>query len=131
MQGPGSPGTGACPSRDGRLYLPRQVNGNQKLEIGLKAKNKALLREAVDLYTQGVNERSGNAQLDAVLLSNRAHVHSLLGARWFVRGRRPPARRQLGRCMPVLSYLTSSVCVGWAWPMQATGATAWRTRSGP
>jgi hypothetical protein len=57
-----------------------QVQGNNKLKVGLQAKNKQLLRDAVEFYTKGLAERCGDGKLDAVLLCNRAHVESLLGA---------------------------------------------------
>ncbi|KAJ9516584.1 hypothetical protein QJQ45_015246 [Haematococcus lacustris] len=56
-----------------------KVNGNKKLQVGLKAKNKILLREAVEFYSKGLAEGCGNAKLNSVLLSNRSHVESLLG----------------------------------------------------
>jgi len=56
-----------------------KVNGNKKLQMGLKVKNKILLREAVDCYTKGLAEKGSDAALNSILLSNRAHAESLLG----------------------------------------------------
>jgi hypothetical protein len=56
-----------------------QKQGNNKLKIGLKAKNKILLREAVDFYTKGLELKCQDTGLNSVLLSNRAHVELLLG----------------------------------------------------
>ncbi|GBF91215.1 hypothetical protein Rsub_04884 [Raphidocelis subcapitata] len=53
--------------------------GNKKLEVGLKAKNRFLLREAVGLYTKGLELQSSEAGVNLALYNNRAHVHSLLG----------------------------------------------------
>ncbi len=58
-----------------------QVNGNNKLKIGLQAKNKHVLREAVEFYDKGLAEKCSDKKLNAVLHCNRAHVHSLLGER--------------------------------------------------
>jgi hypothetical protein len=68
-------------------YRP-QKQGNKKLEIGIKAKNRFLLREAVDLYAKGLELGSSEAAVNLALLNNRAHVHSLLGGRWGGGGRR-------------------------------------------
>lgn len=79
---------------------PVQMQGNNKLRVGLKSKNKHVLREAVQLYTQGLEVKCQDSSLNAVILCNRAHVESLLGAwrgteaRGVARGgRRSGARR--------------------------------------
>ncbi|KAF5838388.1 hypothetical protein DUNSADRAFT_2924 [Dunaliella salina] len=56
-----------------------KVNGNKKLQMGLKVRNKVLLREAVDCYTKGLAEKGNDPVLNSILLSNRAHAESLLG----------------------------------------------------
>jgi hypothetical protein len=56
-----------------------QINGNKKLKVGLQVKNKVLLRDAIDFYTQGLGEKCSDNALNAVLHCNRAHVQSLLG----------------------------------------------------
>jgi hypothetical protein len=56
-----------------------QVQGNNKLKVGLKAKNKLLLRDAIKFYGQGLELHCSDATLNAALHNNRAHVHSLLG----------------------------------------------------
>ena len=56
-----------------------QVHGNNKLKVGLQAKNKLLLREAISFYDQGLKLRCKDAEINAALCNNRAHVNSLLG----------------------------------------------------
>lgn len=56
-----------------------KTQGNNKLRIGLKSKNRLLLREAVEFYDKGLALRCGDAALNGALLNNRAHVNSLLG----------------------------------------------------
>eukprot|EP00879_Flechtneria_rotunda_P026899 GHRR01028743.1.p1 GENE.GHRR01028743.1~~GHRR01028743.1.p1 ORF type:complete len:282 (+),score=86.70 GHRR01028743.1:112-957(+) len=53
--------------------------GNNKLRIGLKAKNRLLLREAVDCYDKGLALKCTDSQINLALYNNRAHVDSLLG----------------------------------------------------
>ncbi|WIA28095.1 hypothetical protein OEZ86_010677 [Tetradesmus obliquus] len=53
--------------------------GNNKLRVGLKSKNRLLLREAVEAYTKGLALKCSDTQLNLALHNNRAHVHSLLG----------------------------------------------------
>ncbi|KIY95318.1 Tetratricopeptide repeat protein 4 [Monoraphidium neglectum] len=53
--------------------------GNKKLEVGIKAKNRFLLREAIGLYGQGLALGSSESEVNVALLNNRAHVHSMLG----------------------------------------------------
>jgi hypothetical protein len=48
--------------------------------MGLKAKNRLLLREAIALYGRGLELQCGSSAVDAALRNNRAHVHALLGA---------------------------------------------------
>jgi hypothetical protein len=55
------------------------VQGNNKLKVGLKAKNKLLLREAISFYDQGLKLRCRDEQLNVALHNNKAHVNSLLG----------------------------------------------------
>jgi hypothetical protein len=55
------------------------VQGNNKLKVGLQAKNRLLLRDAIKFYGQGLELRCSDATLNAALYNNRAHVHSLLG----------------------------------------------------
>ena len=54
--------------------------GNKKLEIGIKARNKMLLRDAVKFYGDGLELNSSEREVNVALFNNRAHVHSLLGA---------------------------------------------------
>jgi hypothetical protein len=56
-----------------------QTQGNNKLRIGLKSKNRLLLREAADFYTKGLGVQCGDARVNTALYNNRAHVNSLLG----------------------------------------------------
>eukprot|EP00877_Chromochloris_zofingiensis_P013621 jgi/Chrzof1/8512/Cz03g13240.t1 len=56
-----------------------KVQGNKKLEVGLKAKNKLLLRDAIDFYAKGLALKCSDVALNTALYNNRAHVHSLLG----------------------------------------------------
>jgi hypothetical protein len=56
-----------------------QKQGNKKLEVGIKAKNRFLLREAIGLYGQGLALGSSESEVNVALLNNRAHVHSMLG----------------------------------------------------
>eukprot|EP00878_Enallax_costatus_P030282 GHUV01032957.1.p1 GENE.GHUV01032957.1~~GHUV01032957.1.p1 ORF type:complete len:285 (+),score=43.68 GHUV01032957.1:425-1279(+) len=56
-----------------------KAQGNNKLRVGLKAKNRLLLREAVDFYSKGLALKCKNKELNLALLNNRAHVNSLLG----------------------------------------------------
>jgi len=56
-----------------------KVQGNDKVKLGLAAKNRHVLREAVDLYGKGAALRCGDADVNGALLSNRAHVQLLLG----------------------------------------------------
>ncbi|KAG2485965.1 hypothetical protein HYH03_015291 [Edaphochlamys debaryana] len=58
--------------------------GNNKLRLAQSDKadtaaRRTLLREAVQAYTDGLAVKVSNAQMNAVLLSNRAHVQLLLG----------------------------------------------------
>lgn len=53
--------------------------GNKKLEIGIKAKNRMLLRDAIGLYNQGLEVQGGEVEVNVALYNNRAHVHSMLG----------------------------------------------------
>ncbi|KAI8468871.1 MAG: hypothetical protein J3K34DRAFT_454284 [Monoraphidium minutum] len=53
--------------------------GNKKLEVGIKAKNRFLLRDAIEMYTKGLALNSSEAGVVAALHNNRAHVHSMLG----------------------------------------------------
>lgn len=71
---------------------PPQRQGNKKLEMGLKAGSRLLLREAVTLYGKGLELCAGCAATDTALLNNRAHVHALLGA---AAGRGQPGERRV------------------------------------
>ena len=56
-----------------------QGQGNDALKRGMQLKKKFYLREAVDLYTKGLDMRATLPQLLSVLHSNRAHAHTVLG----------------------------------------------------
>ncbi|KAF6259158.1 hypothetical protein COO60DRAFT_1622080 [Scenedesmus sp. NREL 46B-D3] len=56
-----------------------KTQGNNKLRIGLKSKNRLLLREAVDMYDKGLGLKCSDTQVNLALYNNRAHVNSLLG----------------------------------------------------
>jgi tetratricopeptide (TPR) repeat protein len=56
-----------------------KTQGNNKVKVGLQAKNRHLLRDAVDFYGKGIAVRSTDPLINAALLSNRAHVQILLG----------------------------------------------------
>ncbi|KAF8072387.1 ttc4 [Scenedesmus sp. PABB004] len=56
-----------------------KTQGNGKLRVGLKAKNRLLLREAIEFYDKGLALRCGDAAVNAALHNNRCHVNSLLG----------------------------------------------------
>ena len=59
-----------------------QIQGNNKLKIGLQAEaNKHVLREAIDFYSKGLELKCSDTKLNSILLSNRAHVDSLIGER--------------------------------------------------
>ncbi len=51
-----------------------QVRGNDAFKRGVQLRKKFYLREAADLYTQGLAANGGDAALDAVLYANRAEV---------------------------------------------------------
>lgn len=71
---------GGCTHTCSHLAPPSlQRNGNGKLSLGVKSKNKAYVRESLKLYTDGINEKCSDDKLNSVLFSNRAHVESLLG----------------------------------------------------
>ena len=53
---------------------PAQLRGNDAFKRGVQLRKKFYLREAVDLYTQGLASNSSDAALDAVLYANRAEV---------------------------------------------------------
>ncbi|GAB4818948.1 hypothetical protein N2152v2_005994 [Parachlorella kessleri] len=53
--------------------------GNKALQTGLQHKKKFYLREAIDKYSEGLALQCGDAELNSVLNSNRAHVNLLLG----------------------------------------------------
>lgn len=50
--------------------------------IAMQAKNRLLIREAIEFYDQGLALACGDAQVDAALHNNSAHVHLLLGTGW-------------------------------------------------
>jgi len=58
-----------------------QKQGNKKLEVGIKAKNRFLLRDAIELYGKGLELKSSEQEVNVALLNNRSHVQALLGAR--------------------------------------------------
>lgn len=58
---------------------PPQTSGNNKLRVGLKAKNRLLLREAVDFYNKGLALKCSDNAINVALYNNKAHVNSLLG----------------------------------------------------
>ncbi len=51
-----------------------QVRGNDAFKRGVQLRKKFYLREAADLYTQGLAASGGDAVLEAVLYANRAEV---------------------------------------------------------
>ncbi|CAG9466640.1 unnamed protein product [Pedinophyceae sp. YPF-701] len=53
--------------------------GNTKLQTYLRSKNRFYLNEAVTMYTKGVEEKVEDAQLNCLLLANRAQCHLYLG----------------------------------------------------
>lgn len=53
--------------------------GNEALKTGLKHRKKFYFREATIAYTKGLDACCGNDIINAVLLSNRAQVHLILG----------------------------------------------------
>ena len=54
--------------------VPAQARGNDAFKRGVQLRKKFYLREAADLYTQGLACDSGDAAVDAVLYANRAEV---------------------------------------------------------
>lgn len=56
-----------------------QTRGNEALKTGLKLRKKFYFREASIAYTKGLEEHCGSRSIDAILLSNRAQVHLILG----------------------------------------------------
>ena len=56
-----------------------QGQGNDALKRGLQLKNKFYLREALSMYTKGLEAGSTQHALLSVLHSNRAQAHLLLG----------------------------------------------------
>jgi len=82
---------------------PPQTQGNNKLRVGLKAKNRLLLREAVDFYNKGLAVKCSDNAINVALYNNKAHVNSLLGEVFALcqhRSRKPsPAgHTRPGRC---------------------------------
>ncbi|KAI7844146.1 hypothetical protein COHA_002281 [Chlorella ohadii] len=61
-------------------FKARGLNqGNSALKTGLQAKKKFYLRQAIEQYDKGLEVGCGDAALNSVLCSNRAHVQLLLG----------------------------------------------------
>ena len=56
-----------------------QNQGNDALKRGLQLKKKFYLREALGLYTRGLDLKCRDAALASALFSNRAQAHLLLG----------------------------------------------------
>lgn len=56
-----------------------QVQGNNKLKVGLQAKNRLLLREAIEFYNKGIAVKCSDTAINVALINNKAHVNSLLG----------------------------------------------------
>ena len=56
-----------------------QGQGNDALKRGVQLKKRFYLREAVDLYTKGLDMGATLPELLSILHSNRAHAHSVLG----------------------------------------------------
>ena len=56
-----------------------KVQGNNKLKVGLQAENKHVLREAIEFYVKGLALKCSDDRLNSILLSNKAHVESLIG----------------------------------------------------
>lgn len=56
-----------------------QIQGNDALKLGNKLKKKFYMREAIKCYTKGLEHQCKDNVLNAVLYSNRSHVHTILG----------------------------------------------------
>ena len=56
-----------------------QGQGNDALKRGMQMRKKFYLREALDLYTKGLDMGSALPQLLSALHSNRAQAHIMLG----------------------------------------------------
>jgi hypothetical protein len=61
------------------LVAAAQNQGNDALKRGLQVKKTFYLREALGLYTRGLDLKCRNAALVSALFSNRAQAHLLLG----------------------------------------------------
>jgi hypothetical protein len=59
--------------------LTPQNQGNDALKTGLRQKKKFYLRQAIEQYDKGLEQRCADAALNSILCSNRAHVNLLLG----------------------------------------------------
>ena len=59
--------------------LVPQNQGNDALKRGLQLKKKFYLREALGLYTRGLDFKCKDAVLVSALFGNRAQAHLLLG----------------------------------------------------
>lgn len=59
--------------------LMSQVQGNNKLKVGLQAKNRLLQREAIEFYNKGIAVKCSDTAVNVALINNKAHVNSLLG----------------------------------------------------
>ena len=62
-----------------QTLLCLQGQGNDALKRGVQLKKRFYLREAVDLYTKGLDMGATLPELLSILHSNRAHAHSVLG----------------------------------------------------
>jgi hypothetical protein len=55
-----------------------QVQGNDALKRGLQLKKRFFIREAINLYTKGLEMGSNQQRLLSILHSNRSQAHLLL-----------------------------------------------------
>ena len=53
--------------------------GNRALKTGISQRKKFYLRQAIEQYTQGIDLRCNDTDLNSTLYANRAHVNLLLG----------------------------------------------------
>ena len=72
---------------------PPQVQGNDALKRGLQLRKKFYLRQAQELYSQGLAVHCGEAALDAVLFANRAQARPAAA--------QPACRREASLSQPI------------------------------
>lgn len=68
-----------CRLAESKTVAVSQNQGNEALKTGLKHRKKFYFRQATIAYTKGLDACCGNDIINAVLLSNRAQVHLILG----------------------------------------------------